>query len=314
MTSPKVEPTAVTRPRTSLVERLLALAKTPDDRERAWQIAERVEQEQAIAAMVAEVRTKAWGNQVSPALQKEIVRWTLQQGGDPMTEVDILGGQPYLNNRYWLRLLANEPDFLRGEETQLADDARLPDEERALRRALRAMWGVPEEIAATVGLSGEQREAAKSRPPLKLLSAVLVALHFEGRGPFHGVKWCPSSAKDPVGGDFPEQTARTRAWRKAAVLAIRRKTPLTERLKLMIDDERHQPQTFLSDKGPGSVPLTDPERIEIAPLAAPQQISEGEPAPPQSPKMVRHEPSKICELKGDHDEGLCGYKRKGDVR
>lgn len=298
MTSPKPEATAVARPKQPLIERLLALAKTPDDRARAWQIAERIEQEQAITAIVAEVRKEAWGNKVGPALQKEIVRWTLQQGGDPVTEVDVLGGQPYLNNKYWLRILSNEPDFINGVETQLGDDERLDEEARQTRRQLRAAWGVPEFIAATVGLSGDKRQAAEGKPPLPIHAALLVTLYFSGRGPFYGVKWCPSSAKDPIGVDFPEQTVRTRAWRKAALVAVRRKTPLTERLKQMIEDDR--PSLSLPS---GTVPLAEPERVEIAPVAE---------ASAAAAKMVRHEPSQVCKVEGEHIETSCGYYRPSD--
>jgi hypothetical protein len=252
----------VAKPKQSLYERLLALAKTSEERERAFVIAERVEQEQAITAIVAEVRSKAWGDKVGPALQREIVRWALGAGANPVDEVDILAGNPYLNAKYWERLVANEPDFLGIDVPRwIHEDERADADERAERRKLRVMWNVPEEFAASLGLHREQKDLAKGKPAIKVRSAVIVTLRFQARGPFYGVKWCPSSAVDMIGADFPEQTAYTRAIRKAALVAIRRKTPFTERLRAMIDDERHSPPA------PREMPLPPEPPSGIQPLA-----------------------------------------------
>ena len=263
MTQPSTG-SAVGKPKASVLERMLAVAQSPEERLKAYQVAERLEVQQ----LVAEVKAKSWGDKVSPLLRAEIVKWSLLQGADPVEEVDVLGGSPYLNAKYWMRLVAAEPDFDHVVETQLADHPDDGEDVREEKKKLRSMWNVPTEFPATIGLHRDQREAAKSRPPIKVLSATLIALHFKGRGPFYGVKWAPSSAVDSIGVDFHEQTARTRAFRKAALQAVRRKTPLTERLKSLRESQDLGGQTTLPSKDAAAVSLAEPEAIEIAPLPA----------------------------------------------
>lgn len=284
---------------TRILETLLSLAKTPEERERAYGLAERYRQSQMVATMSEELAALSWGEKISPVARAQVVRYALEIGADPLRHVFVLGNRVYLNGEYYREVVAQMPDFLRGEVSWLHPDKRATDEENARRLNLRIEHAIPDEVAG--------------KP---ILAAALVTLYFKERGPFTGTKWSPSNKNDPVGTEFPTLAAETRAWRRAAMKAT---SPWLSRHPFAVAAERaleaqRSVATTLPDQGPGSVPLTEPERIEIAPVAAPQAISDGEPAPPQSPKMVQHVPSKICPIVGDHEETSCGYKRKGDPK
>jgi len=281
----------------SMYERLLSLAKTPEERERAFAIAERLQQQQLVQELVKEVKSKSWGGNVSEALRYEIVRWTLSVGGDPVSEVDVLGGAPYLNARYWMRLVAAEPDFLRVEETWVHHDKRADAEENDRRRELRIQHAIPDEIAPTVGLHRDQKDAARGRPPIQVTAAVIVTLHFQNRGPFIGKKWSPSRANDDVGMDYPEASALTRAWRKAALAAVRRKPPFSERLTNLIVQGRELDKAGADLPQIGNTPVAT-ETVDVRPIGAGEQ---------RTGVVERHEPSAICGTAGEHARETCGY-------
>jgi len=297
-----------TRAPATLYERLLALSKTPAERERAFALAEKYQQQQLVQELVAEVKAKSWGNNVSPALRVEIVRWTLENGGDPVTEVDILGGSPYLNARYWMRLVAAEPDFVKAEEVWVHPDPRATDEENAKRKDLRIQYAIPDEIAATVGVFGDdKRAAAAKRPPVPIKAAVLVFLYFRGRGPFIGKKWSPSRANDDVGMDHPEASALTRAWRKAALGGVRRTPPFSNKLTNLIVAQRVADQAGGQEPVLG-VPAAKPlDGIGGEAVPAMTSIGAGDSRDPYSDEiiMTKHNPNAFCNREGDHPIDEC---------
>lgn len=227
----------------TMLERLLDLAKTPEERTRAFDLAERYQQNQVVQAMMNEIANSSWGKNVSPVLRVEIARWAMNrtEPADPATEVEVLGGRPYLLAPYWMRLVAKDPDFVRAEEIWVHPDPRASAEVNAQRRDLRVQYAIPDEIAATVGLFREARAKAEKLPPIPIKAALLVILHFRNRGPFIGKKWSPSRASDDVGMDYPELSAYTRAWRKAALQAVRIDTTYSPRLATLIEAHRSSP-------------------------------------------------------------------------
>lgn len=305
MTGPETK-AVTTRPQGTMLERLLAVAKTPDERATAFALAERAQQQRMVQELAAEIKAKSWGTNVSTSLRTEIVRWGLQHGADPISEIDILAGTPYLNARYWQRLVVAEPDYDRPEEIWVHDDPRATEEVRKERMALRVKWAIPDEIAATVGLHKDQNAAAKDRPPLKVLAAVIVRLHFKGRGPYDGKKWTPSRANDDVGLDFPESTCLTRAWRKAALVAVKRNTPFTARMKQLIQSqEQGGPEKI---ETPIALPETDAIEVEaLAHGGEPVTTTAQDVAPA---RMVKHNPSAICGVEGEHPATECKLEKK----
>jgi len=297
-----------TRPPATLYERLLALAKTPAERERAFVLAERYQQQQLVQELVAEIKAKSWGNQVSPALRVETVRWALEVGADPTTEIDILGGGPYLNARYWQRMVAAEPDFLRAEEVWVHNDPRATEEENAARKELRIKYAIPDEIAATVGVFGDdKRSAAAKRPPVPIKAAVIVFLYFRDRGPFLGKKWSPSRANDDVGMDYPEPSALTRAWRKAALTGVRRPPPFTQKLTNLIVAQHRSTET--GEEPARGVPAATP--LEgISGEAVPAIASLNTETEPSKVVTTKHNPNAICGKDGEHPVDECALEHK----
>lgn len=295
MAEPKVAGTAVTPAKASMLERLLALAKTPDERTRAYEMAEQMQRTQVINELVAEVKAKSWGDRVAPALRVAIVRWALGVGADPVDEVDVLGGGPYLNGRYWMRLCAAEPDFLRAEEVWVHADPRITDpDETARRLALRIQYAIPDEIDGNLGLS--RNDKRKDAPPVPVKAAVLVFGHFKERGPFVGKKWSPSRANDDVGLDFPEPSALTRAWRKMALQAVRQQPRVTERLK----------QLFANQARTADLPAGI-----LASVSQADGDGGGTPAPAAEPAprvgvIEKHNPNAACGIEGEHPREDCG--------
>jgi len=304
-----------------MLERLLTVAQTPEERWRAFAIAERHQQNLIVQEILAEVKAKSWGDRVSPALRAEIVRWALDHGADPVDEVDVLGGAPWLNARFWQRMVRGEPDFLRAEEVWVHDDPRATEEVRAERRALRVQYAVPDTIDGNLGI--KQADRKKDPTPVPVRAAVLLWLYFDGRGPFLGKKHSPSRANDDVGLDFPEPTALTRAWRKAALQAVRRETPLTARLR----DLAAQQRVFSKvPPGPGEEQLgaiiegmpAEPLQIKAGTQARPVSTEEAADLSEQAvvtvsesaqPTMTRHSPNLICPTAGEHEWANCGHNK-----
>lgn len=286
-------------PKKSVLERMLEVAKTPEERERAYQLAERHAQNQLVQDMAAEIAAKSWGEKVGPALRVEVVRWALEIGADPNTEVDILGGKPFLNANYWIRLVSNEPDFDHPEEIWVHHDPRADDETNTKRKALRIQYAIPDAIGPTVGLFRDQKERAAKNDPIPVRAAVLVVLHFKGRGPFIGKKWSPSRANDDVGMDHPESSALTRAWRKAAMAAVRRKPPFSSRLTNVMVTGRVIDEALKTVPEIGKTPVV----TEGAQVAA---IGDGG----QRVGVIEHHaPDDVCSIVGDHPRADCGYAK-----
>jgi hypothetical protein len=126
-----------------------------------------------------------------------VVRYMLEIGADPMRHCFVLGGNIYLNAEFYRELVAANPKFLRDDVDFIHDDPRASEEERARRKQLRIVYGVPENAPG----------------------AAMVTLHYDGRGPFVGVNWAGVREKDPVGKAEPTKSAQTRAYRKAALKA-----------------------------------------------------------------------------------------------
>lgn len=295
----------------SMLERLLAVAKTPEERAKAYDIAERHQQNQLVQELVAEVKARSWGNRVSPALRAGIVRWALEIGADPVDELDILGGGPYLNARYWMRLCAAEPDFLRAEEVWVHDDPRADEETAAKRTALRVQYAIPDQIDGNLGRSASDRKANAAPVPVK--AAVLVYGHFQGRGPFIGKKWSPSRANDDVGMDFPEASALTRAWRKMALQAVRQQPRVSAKLKALAAAQRHADEVgaTVEPSGAGIADTTGGTQALGAGMA---EAASREPDPytgqePATSGTCQHAPSAICDRGDRHDVNECGYTK-----
>lgn len=290
-TAPKSPSTAVAPAAAgpSLLERLLVLAKTPAEREQAFAIAARRDQEKALRTMANELAALDWGSSVNAVARQRVVEFCMELGADPIHHVYMMAGHIYLNARFYQELLTQDPRFLRGDIEWIHADKRATDEENTRRLNLRIEHAVPDEVAG--------------KP---VLAACLVTLHFTGGfGPFTGVKWAPSNKNDPVGTEHPVLASETRAWRRAAVKAL---SPWFSAHKAKLVRTEEIVLTEIARERANVGTLTEGSRDPVA--------SDGglEPEPtvaePEKPKLTKHEPSAICSTKGDHPLEECGYHKR----
>jgi hypothetical protein len=177
---------------------LLSEAKTPAERQQAFQLASIARQQKMLRLTAMAVAETGWGKEISPMARQAVVRYCMEIGADPVRHVHILGGNVYLNAAFWMDLVASNPKFVRAETAFIHQDARADAQEQERRKAQRLTYGVPEEA----------------------LGAAVVTLFYEGdRGPFIGVNWAGVRTNDPVGKQEPTKTAETRAYRRAAMKA-----------------------------------------------------------------------------------------------
>jgi hypothetical protein len=291
------EKTAVaktTPPGERILETLLGLAKTPQEREHAYLMAERVRQQRMIATMSEALAEISWGEKISPIARAQVVRYALEIGADPTRHLYVLGNRVYLNGAYFQELVAVEPDFLRGTVEWLHDDDRAGEEERERRKNLRVEHAVPEQVTG--------------KP---VLAAALVTLHFQTRGPFTGVKWSPSNKNDPVGTEFPTLAAETRAWRRAAMKAVSPwfRTHGLERAEDVLRWSHAQDKT--SDAVAVRQASRPPMLEDEPPLGMlPADAHPIETAEPLEARPAKHQPSAVCPTEGEHPLAACGYYAK----
>lgn len=303
----KSGPTAVARAKPgSLLEQLLGMATTPAERERAFQIAEKYQQQRLLAELSEAVMETSWGNRVSPLLRTQVIKYALDMGMDPTRHLDVLGGKPYPNATFYKELCAADADFIRPDVEWLHNDERASAEENNRRKLLRIAHAVPDFIDGNLGRRKDDK--TKNAQPIPILAACLVTLHFRGRGPFVGIKWSPSRAVDDVGMDFPVQTAESRAWRKAAEKAVSpwfKQHPILVKMEALAVQAREVPTTLKVNEPPAPVAVEDPGPIPELP---------GGPVASEAVaiRMVRHAPSAVCGKEGDHPAKECRYEDKGD--
>src|SRR6266581_4728525 len=172
-------PTAVVPARGErFLDALLQGAKTQDERERAFALAERYNQSKIVRELSEAVAATSWGSALNPLLRAQIIRYALEIGADPTRHLYVLGGRPYLNGEFYRVLVVQNKDYVRDVVDFIQKDDRADQDEQDRRLRLRIAYGAP--------------EAA--------LAVCIVTLHFaNNRGPFVGVKWAPSHKNDPVG-------------------------------------------------------------------------------------------------------------------
>jgi len=92
------------------------------------------------------------GASFSPQTRWQIAKFCEITGAEPLTQVDILGGKPYLNANYWADNLVNQPLFLRYEQRDLS-----PSVEELLRAKARELSALAD------GLEGQEATRLRVR-------------------------------------------------------------------------------------------------------------------------------------------------------
>jgi hypothetical protein len=172
-------------------------------------------------AVMRELRNKTWGKDLGDNTLKALVLWCEKRGMDAATEVDVLGGNIYLNAKFYLRKLAQKID------AGLIDYAyadHVEHDERLLRLANDASG--PPDVRERAKAENYRRamERIAHRLPDTALAAVVFRVKVKGMttemtgakavGGFRG-KNAGGKLKDPIGEEFPTETAESRAARRA---------------------------------------------------------------------------------------------------
>lgn len=184
--------------------------------------------------VTAQLAGTNWGKGLDDPTRRAVADWGKRNGIDVTTEIFVLGGNIYLNAQFYLNRLVGllHRGLIRDYKQELiqhderldqivgelidpnwpADLKAIAEKDRAeafaeirRRRRLRIEHGAPEKSA----LQG-------NGPPqpfaIGLTTIWLAALPDT---PIRGVKWAPHDAQDPVGKNYPQETALTRSARRA---------------------------------------------------------------------------------------------------
>lgn len=160
--------------------------------------------------VTAQIASTNWGKGMDPNTAKAISDWGERHGIDVTKEINVLGGNIYLNAEFYLNRLATLIERGRvldwrqrfvNEDPRLRDDVPAEVQEKAERRQLRIAHNIPE--GATSAVVTE----------LWLTSMPHTAIV--------GVKWAPRHESDPIGAKFPQESALTRSARRCLKQAIR---------------------------------------------------------------------------------------------
>lgn len=178
--------------------------------------------------VAAEIAAQSWGKEMSHEGRVALARWGQEYGVDVTTEIDVLGGKPYLNARFYFNRAAEMvrdgliegmvADFIHEDgrlETLVdSDDAAVAQQATAelnRRQMARIQFGVPDAAVA----------ACVARVFVRRGGTVVefTGCKYVVPGRKKVTKWGEKDA-DPVGDEFPLYTVETRAMRRALRLLV----------------------------------------------------------------------------------------------
>lgn len=235
----------------SALGELMQGARTPQERERAYVLADAMRQSRMVRSLAAIVAATEWGAAMSEARQIAFARYCAALGADPLRHVDLLGGNPFVNGDYYRDVITASGEYRRASDPRwIHDDARLklcalcnqpfedkPDHGHALEAVTKENTERLSQRIARAGLRVTEN-ADENSPAVCVLLLHYVNCPCEecrdlgsqggGRGPFKGLgevhpgkltknkdgrTW--EVDRDPIGVQSPRGTAETRAWREA---------------------------------------------------------------------------------------------------
>lgn len=149
------------------------------------------------------------GSALSPATRQMFAEFCIKAGANPYYHVDLLGGKPFLNEKYWSDRINSDPQFVEWRPVNISDSP-----------TARAEWGIPAWAEAAYVV--EIDKLANFAPLAKIRSGEItdwrayVVTTREAN--YAGGK--KAGKPDPVGNENPGKTARTRALRRTAAKAF----------------------------------------------------------------------------------------------
>jgi hypothetical protein len=201
MTNPEHTPTRALAPRPALPPELQA----------------RIEERRLQSAMVQRIRGAIWGQQFDATTIAAVAAWAREQDVDPITEIDVLGGNIYLRARYYERQLSRliaaglieyaRPDWVHVDKRleQMAKAGHAGALAEAERRTMaRVEYNLSDDADAACVFRIKHRQMTEEVTGAK--------------------QHIPGGRKDPVGDAMPMETIETRALRRA-MLKLREAVP-----------------------------------------------------------------------------------------
>jgi hypothetical protein len=163
--------------------------------------------------VTAQIAGTNWGKGLDRDTRRAVADWAARAGIDPATELDVLGGRFYKNAQYYQRKLSEiveagkvvyayvEHVAIDPRLAKIANDSSDPDRQARARKLLQHR----EDMRIQYNVDDRAKAAA-------IFHIMLVGVGYE----FSAAKWCGggSRQKDPVGDEFPVETAETRAIRR----------------------------------------------------------------------------------------------------
>lgn len=192
----------------SIERNLLALAKTPEERIVAYQMASKARQIAMLRETANAVAGSTWGKELSPEARMGISRYALEIGVDAIRHIDILGNKIYLNAECYIDYCLSQPDFITFEFDYINHDERASAEENERRKQLRVHWNTPEDPKGICIITVKRN----GRPDVQ-------GCNWAGNRKGFNAKTGGSEIKDPVGEQDPGKTSFTRAFRRAVKVA-----------------------------------------------------------------------------------------------
>jgi hypothetical protein len=205
-------------------------------------------------ALTKAILGSMWGNNIDEHVARGLARYCRTHGIDA-AEIDVLGGKPYLNAKYYTRRLIEQvgpsaiqylksdhieedPRLVEMIEEQIPDDA---DEETKADLLERRRWARREHFRRkqeriTHGLSDKAPAAVVCRLKLVGNADEFVGADEAGMKKRKKVKKRNGEGffevdADPVGDEHPRKTAETRARRRCLLQVVNTFPALSERLK-----------------------------------------------------------------------------------
>jgi hypothetical protein len=181
-----------------------------------------IEERRAHSLMVQQIKGAVWAKEFDAYTIRAVAAWSQANDIDPVTEVDVLGGNIYINSRYYERILsrligAGQIDYARPDwvhvDTRLAHLAAEGDadarEESHRRQLARIEFNLHENADA----------ACVYRIKHRLMQQEITGAKEHVPGRKRTIKKKDGSSftvdADPIGDQAPTETIETRALRRA---------------------------------------------------------------------------------------------------
>ncbi len=188
-------------------ERLLSLAKTPEERQAAFSAMSAYRQSQIVRAAAAGLSALSWGKDLNDQARFWVTRYAYETGTDPLRHWEILGNRLYDTAELWLDFATSREDFDGYEHEHVNDDERASAEERQRRTDLRVKHNIPDDVAGACVVTIWRRGIGKP----------FIGVNYAGNRKCYIPSRKEEGVKlDPIGESDPGKTAFTRAFRRAA--------------------------------------------------------------------------------------------------